>query len=156
QALEDAGSIVVDYYVGAAHQLQQEISTLGALQVESDRSHAAVPAEEAEARAGAKRIAAKRLDLDHLGAEIREKHRAERAGDEGGEVHHADAVERGRRRARALDVPRMPWRVAPAAKHCRSPVRLAPRRRRFEPLLACGDRMLTEPRRGAAHAARRP
>ncbi len=42
----------------------------------------------------AKRVALEAFDLDHLGAELREDHRAVRARDVAGEVEHRDAVER--------------------------------------------------------------
>src|SRR5262249_6598297 len=44
----------------------------------------------------AKRVAGlRRLDLDHLGAELAEDGGAMRSGDEGAEIKHADALERG-------------------------------------------------------------
>src|SRR5262249_3699647 len=41
-----------------------------------------------------KRIAARMLDLQHLGAEVAEQRRGERAGDDGREIDDPDALER--------------------------------------------------------------
>src|SRR5208283_4072831 len=61
--------------------------------IDGDAAFALVPAEEAETEM-AKRIALEAFDLDDLGAELREYHRAVRTRDVAGEVEHGDAVER--------------------------------------------------------------
>ena len=43
------------------------------------------------------------LDLDHVGAEVREEHRTHRRGKEIGDVHNADAFERQRTRLEGVD-----------------------------------------------------
>ena len=93
EAGHDAGTIVLDYDVRRPRQPFEDGAALAGLQVERDASLAAVDGVEAGAvEAGRprhlpRRVAGGRLDLDHVGAEIGEQHRAERAG------HHLRGVE---------------------------------------------------------------
>ena len=67
----------------------------------------------------------RRLDPDHLGAEVAEHHRPVRAGEDHAEVEYADALERQRARVR-LDRPRRP---EPRCALMRAELRRGPRER---------------------------
>ena len=93
QPVECAHAHVVDQHVARLDERAHRIDALSRLQIEHERSLAAVPADEAVLNE-AKRIAARRLDLPHLSAQIGQQSRAERAGEEAGQVDDADAGER--------------------------------------------------------------
>ena len=88
--------------VGArgADDRHRELASLGARQVERDRALRLVQAapEQADAVVGHRpaplvEAAAERVDPDHVGAELRERHAAERRGDEGRRLDDAHAGE---------------------------------------------------------------
>jgi len=90
----------VDVREEAAHQR----APLGVPQVERDALLVAVEREEGDRHAvgGGVPVAAlvaraRRLDLDHLGAQVGEDRGAERPGQEAGQVEDADAGERAHR-----------------------------------------------------------
>ncbi len=98
--LHDAGPEVVEHDVGGRDQLAQHLLAFGAAQVERQRALVAVERREVEAEAVAHdallahRVAVVDvLDLDHLGAHVREEHRAERAGQDARQVDDADALQ---------------------------------------------------------------
>ena len=91
-----AGAEVLEHDVARADQLLRRRQAFGGVDVEDDALLVAVErAEEAdaEARQLARLVAAGRLDLDHLGAEVGEDHPAGRAHDHVRELDDADAVE---------------------------------------------------------------
>ena len=98
---------VVDHAVGALHQRLELAAALGRLDVERHALLAEVPGLEvlAVVRAElvrpdvARGIAVGRLDLDHLGAELGQEHRAVGAGAELLQRQDANARERLRRRS---------------------------------------------------------
>ncbi len=103
EARHHAGLEVLDEHVGFLRQTPQDLLPAGILQVERDALLPAVDAHEIGAFRTDKRaegpgvVALPRpLNLDHLGAEIGEHHRAERAGEDAGEVEDAEAVEGSR------------------------------------------------------------
>jgi hypothetical protein len=96
QAVGDAGPEGLDQHVGRLAKVEQKIAPLGRLEIEHDALLAAVeiaeehggrPVEEANVAAGV--AFARRLDLDHLGAVIGERHGQVRARQERGEVDDA-------------------------------------------------------------------
>ena len=94
-------SHVVHDDVGAVGELAQLRATVVRREVEHDAALAPVAVEEhrAHARVDARseiagEVAGRRLDLDHVGAEVGEQQRAVRPGDHRGEVDDAHAVER--------------------------------------------------------------
>jgi hypothetical protein len=96
---DHAGTEVVDHDVGGRDQpLERPLAGIGS-QVEDRRALVAVerrevPREALDDRAlGAHRIALGWLDLDDVGAEVGEELRAERAGEDPGQVDDADARE---------------------------------------------------------------
>src|SRR5439155_7408892 len=88
----EAEAEVVDHDVGGADEVEEDVAARGALQVEREGALAAIPADEAE-ELEAEGIAAGRLDLHDVGAELGEQQRAEGAGDEAREIEDADAFE---------------------------------------------------------------
>ena len=79
--------------VGPLHQLERDLQALRRLQVERDVALAALAAEERLARQP-HAVAGDRLDLDDLGAEVADDHRAERPGEVLPEVDEPDTFER--------------------------------------------------------------
>ena len=79
------------------------------LQVDGERAPAAVPHAVPVVRA--ERIAAGRLDLDHVGALLGEQQHAERTGDSPREVEDADTVERTGHDYGSLTAARPPARL---------------------------------------------
>ena len=104
-ALEGAGPEPLDEHVGVARQPQRELAAARVREVER---HAALVAAherppEADALAlraeHAQRVAARVLDLDHLGAVVAEQRREQRPGDERRGVHHPQPPQRAGGRA---------------------------------------------------------
>ena len=91
EALHDAGPERLDDDVGGAEQPIEDVFAVGRLQVDGERTPAAVPHAVAVVRA--ERVAAGRLDLDDVGALLGEQQHAERAGDSPREIEDADTVE---------------------------------------------------------------
>ena len=98
---------VVHERVGGRDQLAAPLAPLRRLEVERDRALAAVERVEVAALAGLERVvaapfvAARRLDLDHVGAEVGEEHRRERGGHVLPVVEDAEAGERETRAHRS-------------------------------------------------------
>ena len=89
---------VVDQRVGAFHELQQRFLAGGLLQIQDDAALVAVQVEEERTRpgapartGGAQHVAAGRLHLDHVGAEVRQHLRGGRAHDDFGDVDDPQA-----------------------------------------------------------------
>ncbi len=94
-----AGRVVLDRHVGRRHQPVQQRAALTGFQIEGEAALIAVErAEEAGGKAGEPpgRIAADRLDLDHVGAEIGEDQPRARTHDGVAEFEHANAGKRER------------------------------------------------------------
>src|SRR3954468_258843 len=98
--LERARTEVLDHDMAIAREAACDRLPVGLPQVERDRLLVArlhVPPQRhavAHAAPAAQRVAfARRLDLDHLGAKIRERLAAERPGDQRAELEHLDALE---------------------------------------------------------------
>src|SRR5207249_4238958 len=96
EPVHDTRAEVLDDDVGAADEVEEYLAARCALQVEYQRALAAVPADEAE-ELEPERIAARRLDLDDVGAELGEQQRTERTRDEIAEVEDTDPLEAGAR-----------------------------------------------------------
>src|SRR5437764_11141123 len=77
--------------MGLARQPGDNVLRQGILQVDGDAALVAVLGIELNRYIAAARIAARRLDLDHLGAEVGEDRGGERPGHEHREIHHPDA-----------------------------------------------------------------
>ena len=97
--LHDAGTKILDDDVGCADQPSKGGTALGCFQVERDRTLAGVLREEGGAHAAAielgigaelaRQVArAGHLDLDHLGAELRQLIATEWAGEHVGQIEH--------------------------------------------------------------------
>ena len=99
--LQRAGAKVLDEHVGRGDEPQQRILGGGVAQVEHERALVARVGLPVQREAGvapvAQRIARRRLDLDHVGAEVGELQRQHVAGDQARQIEHADAVERAAR-----------------------------------------------------------
>ena len=101
-ARQALGPHVAHEDVGALDQAQQRGEPVRLLDVQSDRALVAVEVDELAGHAGiaaalghgAQQVAAGRLDLDHLGAIVGERARADRADDHGREIDDAHALER--------------------------------------------------------------
>ena len=126
-ALHDAGGEVLDDDVARAQQPRATASASRMLQVERRGSLSLVVLVEVaaavrtrlevgERRQQARDAGASRLDADHLGAEMRELQRAERARPHPGEVGDPDAGERSTHR---------PLRVRSTPSHLAGPRRCA-------------------------------
>ena len=100
EALRDAGAQVVVHDVGGRDEIARDALAVGRLQVDGDGALAALARGVGRVGFGADALA-DRVDLDHVGAEIAQHHRAERARERGAEVEHADPVE-GMRERRAF------------------------------------------------------
>ncbi len=98
--------LVDDDHVRRGGEQREARAAAVAREVEHRGALAAVQRLEREARA--KRIAARRLDLDHVGAVIGEEHRRVRARDAGRRVDDAHAVEDARPRRVAVVLPDQP------------------------------------------------
>ena len=109
QALGDAGPVVLQEDVGRARQLPEDLAALLRLEVDREAALVAVEREEARVDAVPRRAAAgdvavplarDGLDLDHVGPQIAEAHRGQRAGHGDRAVEHAHARERAAARLR--------------------------------------------------------
>ena len=89
----DARGHVVVHDVGALHELERDLEPARLLEIECDAALAALATEERPAR-HAHAVTGDRLDLDHVGAEIADHHRAERAGEVLAEVDQPHTFER--------------------------------------------------------------
>ncbi len=103
EALHDARPVIFDDDIGGLGELQKGRPAGRVFQVERDASLVAVQVEETHAvgslhleahRAARLVAAARRLDLDDVGAKIGQQHGAERAGHHLRHVEHFDAGER--------------------------------------------------------------
>jgi hypothetical protein len=95
EAVGDADRHVVVDDVGLLDQLARDVDALRVLEVERDVALAALATHERlvdEAHA----VAGERLDLDDVGAEVADDHRAERPREVLAEVDEHDALERSR------------------------------------------------------------
>src|SRR5688572_13908483 len=99
--LQRPGPEVLDHDVRAARQAAHDLLAFGPAQIAGHRLLVArlhVPPQRgavAQLAPLAQRIAlARRLDLDHLGAEVAQRLGAERPGDQAAELHHPHARER--------------------------------------------------------------
>src|SRR5206468_8188884 len=101
QAVHDAGTVILDEDVGARRKAPHDVGAGRLLKVDDEAFLVAVDAEEIVAFAGDKRwelaglvTAARRLDLQHLGAEVAEALGRERAGEDPGQIDDPDPLER--------------------------------------------------------------
>ena len=91
---------VVDEHVGPVDEGIEHRPRLGHAKVEGDAALVAGHGEEERAELGpvgadaAHDVARRRLDLDHVGAQVAQQQRGVRSGEDGGEVDDTDAVER--------------------------------------------------------------
>jgi hypothetical protein len=101
EALGDAVAEVFEHDVALRGEVEEHRAPVGVREVEGHRAFVAVDGEEVHALAAAEVRAhrtnvvahAGALDLDHLGPEVAQDHRAEGPGQHAGEVEHADAAE---------------------------------------------------------------
>src|SRR3954464_10800541 len=101
EAIHHAGAEVLDHYVGAVHELAEDLLALVGLHVEGERPLVAVQHREVQgvhvgqvAQLGAGDVPAPRLlDLDDVGSHPREELRADRAGLHVRHVNDSDALE---------------------------------------------------------------
>ncbi|CAI4175040.1 hypothetical protein CCOS2040_28540 [Streptomyces albidoflavus] len=101
KAFGDAGAVSLDEDVGALHQVQDAGGAVLGLEVDQDGALVAVG--EVQGRVDAEAGAAGAVDTDHVGAEVGEEHRGERARADARQFHHPDAVQ-GARRGRVRHV----------------------------------------------------
>jgi hypothetical protein len=109
EALAGAGPERLDDDVGARTQRARQAQVVGLLEVEGHRALVAVEGQvvggalvDERRTPGARVVAAVGpLDLDHLGAQIAERHGAQRPGQDAREVGHEDPVQRGSGHGRA-------------------------------------------------------
>ena len=107
QTIHHAGAVVVVHHVGGLDQVEKNPASGGRLEIDAHALLVAVVALELRALAFdlrthavvANRVALERLDLDHLGAEVGQDHRPERAGDEQRQVENGQAGEQRRERS---------------------------------------------------------
>ena len=96
----DAGAEVLHQHIRARRKRAGDFQIIRRLQVQHDRSLASVDVLKERAFAVAERpnmavlVAARRLDLDHVGAEIGHQGRRVGAGEDTCEIEHHDALER--------------------------------------------------------------
>jgi hypothetical protein len=100
QARRHARTVVLQEHVGAAGQLEEDLVSLGGLEVQRDAALVAVERQErgVDAVAGGAAgggvplpLAGDRLHLDHVGAQVAQAHRRERPGHRDRQVEHAVA-----------------------------------------------------------------
>ena len=99
---DDTGPEAFDDHVGVLRQRQERVAAPRVLEVERDAALVAIHGA-VEGRDGSRPVAevarivagAGVLDLDHVGAEVGEIERADRARQQPRQVEHADALERG-------------------------------------------------------------
>ena len=106
------GPEVLDHHVGVGGQGAEDLLALRGREVQRDRllvaaEHLPPEADAVALRAvGARRVAARVLDLDHVGAEVAQHRGGERPGEEGGDVEDLESLEsacrRGSHRASVL------------------------------------------------------
>ena len=101
ETIHDARTEVLHDQVGVTGQAQEQLAAARALEIERDASLVAVRHRERVALAGDVRgqstsvvASRKPLDLDDVGAQIREHHRAVGASEEAGQVENPKVVER--------------------------------------------------------------
>src|SRR5450631_3100552 len=92
----DVGTKILDHHVGLFHKPPKHFETLRVFQVERHRALVAVQILEIRPLARAARLFAggilhQRIDLDHIGAPIRELPHAGRPGADAGEIEHGEA-----------------------------------------------------------------
>ena len=117
KAGEATHSEVLDEDVGICEEPPQDRHPVRRLEVQAKRAFVAVDGQvvgrrpcpdigRADPRGtpAARRIAFRRFDLDDVSAEVAQKHRAIRAGEDGGAVDHTEARKRTRRRSRSGSV----------------------------------------------------
>ena len=101
-ALHHAGPEVLDQHVGVRDEALEQLAALGPAEVERDGALVArddLPPQAVAVLAvavGARGVAARVLDLDHVGAVVAEQHRGDRRGVDRAQVEHADAVRAAR------------------------------------------------------------
>jgi hypothetical protein len=84
--------VVVDH-VGGRHEFEREAHAVGLLEIDRDVALAALATHERPDETAAHAVAARGLDLDHVGAEVGQDHRTERARQVLAEVDNANAFE---------------------------------------------------------------
>jgi hypothetical protein len=102
QLIERAAAVVLGEHIGIANEPQQHVAPLGVLEVERDPALVAIHHQERRGHAVDPRLAVAArfvaagdlLDLDDVGAHVREHHSARRAGHDLRELEHAHAGER--------------------------------------------------------------
>ena len=92
QPLHHARSVAFDQRIGTGRELQRGLAASRAAKVERDRASSACDCVEAR-RQSECAARAWPVDADHLGAQVGEQHRAERARPEADELHHLQAVQ---------------------------------------------------------------
>ena len=100
EPLHHAGPVVLDEHVALPGQLDRQLDAAGRAEVDAHVALADVLLDEVrrqpvDARAGeAGQVTGRRLDLDHLGPEVRQHPRAVRTGQDAGQIEDTDTVER--------------------------------------------------------------
>ena len=98
QAVHNAGTVILQNHVALGHQLAEHLFTGLALEVQDDAALVAVEVhiigafavDNGEVAAGVIALAGT-LDLDDLGAQIRQHHAAVRSGKHAGQIQHLHA-----------------------------------------------------------------
>ena len=99
EAIDDAGAEALHHDVGARAQVEQQVQAVRRLEIEDDALLAAIEIAKEHGRRAVGRtdvasgIAARRLDLDDLGAVIGQGHRQIRSRQEPAEIDHPDICE---------------------------------------------------------------
>src|SRR5581483_2639564 len=94
EALRHARSKTLDHHVRVRGEPRYDVNGIRVLEIEGDAALVPILGLELHRHISAPRIAARRLDLDHIRAEVREDRRGERTRNEHREVDHAHATQR--------------------------------------------------------------
>ena len=146
QPRHHAGAELLDQHIGAGQQRHKLVAIGLVLEIEHEALLAAVEQREHRALAVEARLvmahvlAARPLDLDHLGAGLRQQQRGERPRQQRGEIEHENAgqrlhetlAEHSLRQSRHAAPATSPWSASRPKRACRaarSPTRARPRPR---------------------------
>ena len=115
EAVHDAGTEGIDHHIGLGHHTLEGLNILRQAQVKGDRLLAAIDqAEQLRAHGAGIVPALGLLDLDDLGAELRQVERAEGARQQPGQIEHAQPVEQRILGRGLIGHSRHPWKRLPA------------------------------------------
>jgi hypothetical protein len=111
ETVRDAGPEVLDHRIRTRRDPSRHRDAIRLLEIDHDRAFVAIELHPDRREPGAKRrthapraVAARRLHLHHVRAEVAEHLCAERSRDHGGEIQHANACKRPARRRADLDL----------------------------------------------------